>query len=141
MPFDVRPGLVVLLLVGSAEAATYHVATDGDDARSCDQASQPGSPRRTIAMGAKGLAAGDTLFVGAGSYDEELKNPLPSGLSAAQPTTLTGPGGKDRPVIRPTGGTGQALLLDEARSNIRFTNFVIDARASTRGVFAAVYAN
>jgi parallel beta-helix repeat protein len=78
--------LSMILVMGSvisggvAHAATYYTSKNGDDGNSCDQAQSPSSTMLTI-NGALGcLAAGDTLYVGAGTYDEAI-NDAPSGTS------------------------------------------------------------
>jgi hypothetical protein len=115
-----------LLGVPLADAATYYVATTGSDVN-------PGtgtSPFRTINKGARALAAGDTLYINSGVYAEELKNPLPSGLSPSQPTKMTGPSA-DRPVIRPNTSKngGYIILLNNNRTHLLFENLVLDASA------------
>jgi hypothetical protein len=106
------------------DAATYYVATTGSDANSGTKA----SPFQTINRGRKALASGDTLFINSGVYAEELTNPLPSGLSASQPTRMTGPA-ESRPIIRPTTSNngGYLILLNSNRSHLTFENLVLDA--------------
>src|SRR5262245_36268045 len=70
--------------VRASEAATFYVATTGSD-------KHPGTaeqPFRTVRGGARGLSAGDTLIVQAGTYAEDLNNAFPSGLSWSQPVTI-----------------------------------------------------
>ena len=62
--------LELLFLAAPAEAATYYVATTGDDANPCTQS----SPCRTIARGSSVLSAGDTLLIRSGTYTESLTN-------------------------------------------------------------------
>jgi hypothetical protein len=108
------------------DAATYYVATTGSDSNPGTEA----SPFQTINRGRKALASGDTLFINSGLYAEELTNPLPSGLSASQPTKMTGPAA-NRPIIRPTTSNngGYLILLNSNRSHITFENLVLDASA------------
>jgi len=105
-------------------ATTYYVATSGNDANPGTET----SPFATVNRGVKALVAGDTLFINSGIYAEELKNPLPSGLSASQPTKMTGPA-ENRPVIRPTTSNngGYVILLNRDRAHITFENLVLDA--------------
>lgn len=118
-------------------AATYYVATTGNDSNPGTEA----SPFRTINRGVKALKPSDTLYVNSGTYNESLINPLPSGLSASQPTTITGPTGANRPVLRPTSGNSYIILLNQNRSNIRFKNLVIDGRAYSGTLNAALATN
>ena len=81
---------LLLLYVLPAEAATYYVATDGDDARSCATGQNINTPKRNI-MGTNGGMAclttpGDKLYVRGGTYDESVSNVstyqlFPSGTS------------------------------------------------------------
>ena len=107
--------LGVLVVCGHSQsiAATYYVATTGSDANSGTKA----SPFRTINRSVKALVSGDTLFINSGVYAEELKNPLPSGLSARQPTKMTGPAA-DRPIIRPT-TKSECVRFVHSRSSFR----------------------
>jgi len=78
---------VGLLLTGfalygqAAYAATYYVAKTGRDTNSCAQAQSQSTPKLTINDGVRCLAAGDTLYVYGGTYDESLVNNVPSGSS------------------------------------------------------------
>ena len=53
---------------GTAIAATYYVATNGNDGNSGSQA----RPWRTIRHAAETVAAGDTVIVREGKYDEDV---------------------------------------------------------------------
>ena len=82
----------------------YYVATDGDDARSCSQAQDIATPKRTLHSGAACLAPGDTLYIRAGTYDEEFfYDGIPSGTSWDAPVTLAAYN-HERVVLRPTTG-------------------------------------
>jgi parallel beta-helix repeat protein len=115
------------------DAATYYVATTGSDANSGSEA----SPFQTINRGVKALVSGDTLFINSGVYAEELKNPLPSGLSASRPTKMTGPAA-NRPIIRPTTSNngGFIIVLNSNRTHITFENLVLDASAMPKAISA-----
>jgi hypothetical protein len=84
--------LTVLLTGGvlsprAATAATYYVATTGNDANGGTQA----QPFRTIAKGLTVLRAGDTLYLRGGTYQEgidTLQNAIPSGTSWSNPVTI-----------------------------------------------------
>jgi parallel beta-helix repeat protein len=136
-------GMITASLLGTplVHAATYYVATNGSDSRTCTQAQNPSTPKRTINNGRTCLAAGDTLSVMGGTYDETLVNPLPSGLSASQPTTLTGFSATNRPVLKPTGGNSYIIQLSQTRSNVRFRHLVLDARSFSGTLNGAFRAN
>jgi len=76
---------MLALTVPAAEAATYYVATDGDDANSGTLA----QPFRTLGQGVRGLSPGDTLSVRAGTYigSSQLAS-IPGGNSWAAPVTI-----------------------------------------------------
>lgn len=107
------------------DATTYYTAPTGNDANPGTQA----SPFRTINRGVKALKPGDTLRVKGGTYPETLQNPLPSGLSASQPTTIEGDPAPNRPIIKPSGGSANIVLLSQDRSHIKFKYLVIDGSA------------
>ena len=81
------PAVAVIGLVlfgGSAQAATYYVAKNGNDGNSCAQARSVTSPRQTLEQAVGCLTAGDTLLVRAGVYAESLNNVVPSVLMVKQ---------------------------------------------------------
>jgi hypothetical protein len=101
-------GVVFCLFATTVKAATYYVGqADGNDSRSCLQAMDPHTPRKTIKAGAACLAGGDTLSIRAGVYPETLRNlsgqpkVVPSGLSNSQRTVIKGYPG-ERPILRPS---------------------------------------
>jgi hypothetical protein len=60
-------GLAVLLVGASLPAATYYVATNGNDSYSGTSTSQPfATPQKAVTLSA--LAAGDTIYVRGGTY-------------------------------------------------------------------------
>jgi hypothetical protein len=65
---------------GLAHAATYYASPNGSDRNSCAQARSLSSAMATINSALACLSAGDTLYVRAGTYDEEFLN-VPSGTS------------------------------------------------------------
>lgn len=75
----------LMLLAGSAEAATYHVAKTGSNATSCANSDYSMASRAKLTLtGTTGalscIAAGDTILVHAGSYDEGIST-MTSGTS------------------------------------------------------------
>jgi parallel beta-helix repeat protein len=86
--------LPILVLIGCvaygglAEAATYYVAQNGNDGRSCTQAQSASTPKLTVNNGVSCLHAGDTLLVRGGTYDEALIDNIPSGTSWASPVRI-----------------------------------------------------
>jgi hypothetical protein len=101
------PWLVVLILalwVVSADAATYHIATNGDDGRSCNTAQTIGTPRLTPRGGMDCLSAGDTLLIAPGTYGgtstRHFIPPNRSGTSWDNVITVRGSEPTNRPIIR-----------------------------------------
>ena len=71
-PFTARQFLsvgVVLVFATSAQAATYFVSSTGNDTRPCASARDASTPRKTLTGGVQCLVGGDTLIVGAGTYE------------------------------------------------------------------------
>src|SRR6266446_8108128 len=67
----------------AATAATYYVATTGDNSRSCSTTQNINAPRASITSGLACLSgAGDILYIRGGIYNEEiLSGTYPSGSS------------------------------------------------------------
>src|SRR5262245_52269294 len=70
-----------VIFAGVAHAATYYVSTSGSDSFTCPQARATSTPKRTLAAAGACLAAGDTLLVRGGTYNEAMNNIVPSGTS------------------------------------------------------------
>jgi parallel beta-helix repeat protein len=92
-------------------AATYYVAPTGNDGASCSAAQSRNTPKRTLRGGAACLAAGDTLYLRAGTYaEDELINPVPSGPSDTTHTTIAGDP-QDGALAATIRGTGSGCCL------------------------------
>lgn len=107
------------------EAATYYVATNGNDW-------YPGTstqPFRTIRKGTTVLASGDTLIIRSGVYPERIVDGIPSGLSATAPTTVKGETA-GAVVLRPS-GSGNVIGFNKDRSDILLEALVLDVAALT----------
>ena len=115
-------------LTETAAATTYWISPIGNDSTSCASirgTSDPRIYRRTIAGGAACLSGGDTLKIRGGTYVEQLKNPLPSGISASQPTVMEGVAG-ELVIIRPPSGGGAVISFTTNRSFMTFRNLTLD---------------
>ncbi len=77
--------VVACFYFGSASAATYYVATNGND--SLNDGLSLGAPFKTIQQAASEMAPGDTCFIRGGTYRETV-TPAVSGWSSA-PITFT----------------------------------------------------
>ncbi|GAB3384661.1 NEW3 domain-containing protein [Lysobacter fragariae] len=124
--------------IGSAQAAIYYVRTDGGDATQCNglaDAAYPGSgtaqacawKNPNIAMpnsGAARIAGGDTLLIGAGSFQigsGGYMQKVPSGPSATSRTRILGKAGTK---LVGVAGTHRVLNL-EGSSNVEIGNLEI----------------
>lgn len=98
MRFLAVPILVVQLLVSHPDvcpAAEYWVSTEGDD-------SWPGNsqkPFRSIQHGVQVVQPGDTLFVRAGRYEENISVPTEKSGKAGQWVTISAAPGDERRVV------------------------------------------
>ncbi len=71
----------------AATAATYYVATDGNDANPCTES----QPCQSIAKGINSLRSGDTLYLRGGTYTEAIDtnyHTIPSGTSWSNATVI-----------------------------------------------------
>ena len=113
-----RLGLLVLIgytaSAGVAHAATYYVAKSGNNGNTCTQAQSISTAKLTIAEGLKCLAAGDTLLVRAGNYDEGINNNIPSGTSWSSKVRIANYNGETvwlRPLAIGVNNNGFAVYL------------------------------
>src|SRR6266581_9637430 len=81
---------VSIAAIPNTHAATYHVQqASSSDSNPCTA----GSPCLTIARGLSIMTAGDTLFIHAGTYTENIRSccqTIPNGTSWTTPVTLSG---------------------------------------------------
>lgn len=96
-------------LAAHANAATYYVATNGSDGNPGTEA----APFQTLARGSKALAAGDTLYIKAGTYNESLNAGVNgfvfrSGTSSAYTRYAASPGDERKVILKPP-ASDQAL--------------------------------
>jgi hypothetical protein len=109
----------MLLSTQVSHAATFYVATYGNDAN----AGTEESPFQTIQRGAWALSTGDTLIVREGTYLESLYY-VPSGTSWSEPVTVQAAPGETvvlqatAPIDAVVGFDGQYIILD---------GFILDA--------------
>lgn len=109
----------IFLLTISAQAGTYYVATNGNDAYTCTQAKSGSTPKRTIPAGVKCLVGGDTLIIKAGKYiGQQIYNPPPGSPSAY--TVIKGDPAGARPVLDPNGQSGQRGFLCDRGAACRY---------------------
>ena len=121
---------VFCLTVGVGEAASYYVATDGNDGNTCAEAQNPSEAKLTIAQGINCLSSGDTLIIKGGTYNEGLYDP-PSGNSSAEMTTVKGAPG-ETVIIKPD-QANPIIAVDDPRSYISIENLIVDGNNKTSG--------
>lgn len=125
-----------------ASAATYYVAPTGNDAITCVGSQNINTPRRNIAVAVTCLAPGDTLFMRAGTYIDNLidsaRFKVPSGTSWTSAITIAGYPGELVTLQPPNGLHGIRLTLT-APSYLIFQDFVVDMVSSTTSTPEGVY--
>ncbi|MFC5579228.1 choice-of-anchor Q domain-containing protein [Lysobacter niabensis] len=131
---------VGLAAVGSAQATTFYVRADGGDATQCNgraDAAYPGSgtaqacawKNPNIALpnsGSARIAGGDTLLIGAGTYQigsGGYMQKVPSGPSSTARTRILGKSGTT-PKLVGVGGVHRVINLDGS-SNVELGNLEI----------------
>jgi parallel beta-helix repeat protein len=115
----VRPG--VERLEGRDVPSAYYVSTAGSDAN-------PGTlaqPFATVNHGASVLAAGDTLYVRGGTYNESLLNDIPSGTASA-PVTVSAYPGEAVTLQAPASAHGRGIDLSGSFQYIHILNLTLD---------------
>lgn len=121
--FIVSVGLLGSLLGGEeVDAATYYVATTGNDAN----AGTESKPFRTLKKGASLLKPGDTLYVKSGTYAEALDNTIPGGTSWSSPVTVAAAPGQTVTIRPPTGSVSVLRFSHATRKYIVVDGFILD---------------
>jgi len=108
---------------GSGEAATFYVATTGNDAN-------PGTesqPFKTLTKGVRGLHPGDTLYVKSGTYAESLHNKIPGGTSWSSPVTVAASPGHTVTMRPPAGNSVVLSFAGSTKQYIVVNGFILDA--------------
>jgi len=106
----------------ASHAATFYVATHGDDANTGTE----DLPFQTIRRGARALRAGDTLIVQGGTYPETLMWVIPSGTSWSRPVTVQAAPG-ETVILRPTVRTDAVVDFESNSQYIILDGFILDA--------------
>jgi parallel beta-helix repeat protein len=133
LPVSVRrfpPGIAITLaalvsslaLPAAARAATYFVATTGNDVHSCSTAQDIRTPKQTIGSGLACLRGGDRLLVRDGIYPERIDSTaqwIPAGDSWTAPVTIAAYPG-ETVVLQATNVPG---VVNLASPNIQYLIF------------------
>jgi hypothetical protein len=110
-----------------AAAATYYVATTGEDNRSCTTAQALGFPKKTILSGLACLRAGDTLYLRGGTYlgpIDSNRQTIPVGTSWSSPVTISAYPGET--VILRASSPGVVNLAHSYIQYLIFNGLIID---------------
>lgn len=126
--------LLGVLWAAPVSAATYYMATTGNDAVSCAQAQSIATPKRTFSS-ATGCLSGtnDTLLVRGGTYNDRIANPTIAGSSWSSYITIAAYPGScttntcETVILRPTSGSAYILDLFSAQQYILFDGINYDA--------------
>jgi hypothetical protein len=129
-----RFGFVIsgMVLIGSilgtqlVDAATYYVATTGNDAN-LGTSSQP---VKTIPQGISKLQSGDTLVIKPGTYAQRISN-IPSGTSETNRTVIKAE--QAGTVILKPSGAGHIALVGSSGQYITLEGLIIDGANTTSG--------
>ncbi len=124
-------GLSVLFaFVGSqtVHAATYYVATNGNDSVPCVTATNTTTPKRTINNALSCLVPGDTVYIRAGTYPESIssnRGTIPVGTSWNAPVTIAGYPG-ETVTLKPVGVCEVLALPAAYLQYIIFKDMILD---------------
>ena len=113
-----------------ADAATYFVATNGNDANSCIMTQNSATPKRGISSSLSCIQAGDTLYIRGGTYSETIDgNNLPSGTSWTNAPVIAGYPGES--VILTASGSGtDSITLSGSTQYVIFKNLILDGQGT-----------
>jgi parallel beta-helix repeat protein len=128
---SVLGGLLLLgsVWAGAAHAATYYVATTGNDANPGTAA----APLRSVNKGVTKLHPGDTLYVKSGTYAEALLNTIPGGTSWSNPVTVAAYPGHTVTLRSPVGSSAVLRFAAATRHHIEVRGLILDAVNQTGG--------
>ena len=112
---------------------TYWVATTGSESNTCLQARTEDTPKLTITSGASCLTPGDTLFVKAGTYAEQLTDEIPGGTSWSAPVTVRANTGETVTIAPGAGGDGAVYFTSAASQYIILDGINLDGTGETTG--------
>jgi hypothetical protein len=125
--------LAVLISVpgvpAAGAAATYYVATTGDDGRSCSMTLDVQTPKQTIRSGLDCLRAGDRLVVRGGTYPERIDSnvqTVPAGDSWSAPVTIAAYPG-ETVTLQATDAAGVVNLASTNIQYVIFDGLIFDA--------------
>ncbi|HEX9547363.1 MAG TPA: right-handed parallel beta-helix repeat-containing protein, partial [Acidimicrobiales bacterium] len=117
--------ITVTVLPPPSGAAVY-VAPAGNDAVSCVQAQNIGTPKQTVNNAVGCLTPGSTLLIRGGTYAEELLGgKIPSGTSWSAAVTLKAYPG-ETVTLQPTAGASRVITFVNNQSYIVIDGLILD---------------
>jgi parallel beta-helix repeat protein len=125
--------IAYVVSTGTAQAANYFVSTTGNDGFSCGQAQSISSPKRSITSSLTCLAPGDTLFVRGGTYNEVIKDNVPSGTGWGNKVRIANYNGESVWLI-PSAGDFAIYFGAANRQYIEFDGINIDGSATLAAI-------
>jgi hypothetical protein len=125
-------GAIYICSGGAAYAATYYVATNGSDSRSCAQAQSASSPKQSLNNSIGCLQAGDTLYVRQGTYAEAIMNVRFAGTSWNSPIRIAAYPGET--VWLTSAGAPYVVYLASGQQYIEFDGINLDGSSASTGV-------
>jgi hypothetical protein len=120
----------------AATAATYYVATTGNDINPGSQA----QPFKTIRKGLIVLRTGDTLYLRGGTYVENINSPIQGGTSWSNATTIAAYPG-ETVTVKPSSGSAVVVLAGTSKTvyqYIIFDRLIFDATNTSYGISQSV---
>ena len=102
--------IALFILGSSAYAATYYVATTGNDSYTTTQAQNSGTPWKTIGKAEANAVAGDIVKVSAGTYTENIT--FDGSGSSGSKITFNVNGGGSPVIVGNVNITGTHITLD-----------------------------
>ncbi|MGE0826102.1 MAG: right-handed parallel beta-helix repeat-containing protein [Candidatus Binatia bacterium] len=112
-----------------ARTATFYVGKDGHNDNSCSDAQSRPTAKLTINEGLKCLTAGDTLYIGAGTYEEAISSEdsvIPVGTSWNDVVTIAAYPGESV-TLKPSGVYAVIRLVHSYICYLVFDGLIIDA--------------
>jgi parallel beta-helix repeat protein len=135
--FSLTAFAALFLLVAHVEAATYYTATAGNDSN----AGTEQQPFRTVKRGVSVLKTGDTLYIRAGTYNEQLSEGsfTASGSSWTSPITVSSfPG--ETVILRPSTTSGNVAVFGTGTvSYLIINDLILDGISAGGGGGGSVF--
>lgn len=120
----IAPGLCLiftLLWAIPIEAATFYVATNGNDVNP----GTPALPFRTMYKAGSAMRAGDVVVLRGGTYQEAIVNNFPSGISWDLPTRVTAYAG-EQVTLQPSSADSRVVYFSRGASYISVEGLILD---------------